>query len=200
MGFQPWKSNLGVARPSKKLKVDKNAMEAMDVLELPIYIDNDDNESFEFNNDNVDDLPDYVEFLDKRSEPLLKENCYRKAVAFLFVTELKAIDNNHEAWSGRNGIRKEIRERLGLPRNARLDHILIDVLACKKAGISYEGEQQVGDANLLGKPPILSVDSVEEQIIADALESGTSIPNACWQTCIAKKLAKILCVLCQCAI
>jgi hypothetical protein len=32
----------------------------------------------------------------------------------------------------------------------------------------------------MGQPPILSVESVEAQIIADALEQGTSIPNACW--------------------
>ena len=54
----------------------------------------------------------------------------------------------------------------------KVDHILNDVLACKKAGISYVGEQQVGDAKVLGQPPVLSVDSVEAQIIADALEQG----------------------------
>jgi hypothetical protein len=64
--------------------------------------------------------------------------------------------------------------------HTKLDHILNDVLACKKAGISYKGERQVGNAKTMGQPPILSVESVEAQIIAGALEQGTSIPNACW--------------------
>jgi hypothetical protein len=53
------------------------------------------------------------------------------------------------------------------------------VFACKKAGISYTGECHVGGAKL-GRPLFLAVDSVKAQIIADSLESGGSIPTACW--------------------
>jgi len=176
------KKKLTVKRPTKKAKVEEDAAVLPNILvALPDYIDVDDDESFEFNNDtNVDDPQDYLEFLEEHSEPLLKEDRFRKAVAFLFVTEFNAIENNQNAWSGRKRIRKKIRDRLSLNLHTKLDHIINDVIACKKAGISYEGERQVGDVKVLGQPPVLSVHSVEAQSIADALETGTSIPNVCW--------------------
>ena len=172
------KGKITVQRATKRVKVEED--DANILVVLPDYIDVDDDESFEFNNDNGDDQQDYLEFLEERSEPLLKADCFRKAIAFLFVTEFNAIENNQNAWSGKKGIRKKIRDRLSLNPHTKLDHILNDVIACKKAGISYEGERRVGDAKVLGQPPVLSVDSREAQIIADALETGTSIPNACW--------------------
>jgi hypothetical protein len=71
----------------------------------------------------------------------LEEDCLRKAVAYLFVSQFKTIDNNQNAWGGRNGVCKKIKERLGLNISTKIDHILNDVLACKQAGISYEGER-----------------------------------------------------------
>jgi hypothetical protein len=162
------KSKLGVTRPTKKVKIDDPvaATVVSDVaadLVLPHYLDyleyDDEFSSFEFvtdNDESVDDPQDYCEFLEERSEPLLKQDCFRQAVAFLFVTEYNTIDNKNNAWSGRNGIRKKIRVRLGLRKGAPIDHILNDVLACKKAGISYNGERRVGDAKVLGQPPIFT--------------------------------------------
>jgi hypothetical protein len=100
---------------------------------LPDYseYDNDD-KSFEFSNDNdefVDDPQDYCEFLGERSKPLLKDDCFRKAVVFLLVNEHNTIDNKDNAWSGKDGIRRKIQVRLGLRKDASINHILNDVLA-----------------------------------------------------------------------
>jgi hypothetical protein len=179
MAFGKKKRTVGHKRKKKRPKVEEDDNP---LGEADDYEDLDDEESaFEFNNDTntIDDL-DYLEFIKERSELLLKQDCFRKAVAFLFVTAYDTIDNTEGAWEGKNGIRGQIRDRLSLHNGTRLDHILNDVLACKKAGISYDGERHVGDAKVIGRTPIISVHSVEAQIIADALESGTSIPTACW--------------------
>jgi hypothetical protein len=144
------------------------------------YKDNSDSEdegdkSFEFNETPADD---YLALMAERSEPLLGEDAVRLSVAYLFITQHDALEDR-AFWGGKSGVRKNIRDRLGISENTKIDHILLDVLACKKAGISYRGERQVGDAKA-GRPPFLAVDSVEAQIIADSLESGGSIPTACW--------------------
>jgi hypothetical protein len=185
--FGKCKSIVGCRRPHKKRKVvvvEEEDPLLEEITVLVVAAEETEETAFELNEDEA--APDannvllqYSEFLDERSAPLLKEDCFRKAVAFLFVSEYNSQDNALQAWCGRGGIRKKIRDRLGISPQTKIDHILNDVLACKKAGISYEGERQVGDAKV-GKRPHLAVDSVEAQIIADALESGGSIPTACW--------------------
>jgi hypothetical protein len=84
------KGKMGYRWPTKKVKVaaEKDAEEG--AVSLPDYYEchEDDDGSFEFNHDDntVDDPQDLLEFLEERSEPFLKEDCFRKAIAFLFVT------------------------------------------------------------------------------------------------------------------
>jgi hypothetical protein len=175
------KSKLAMARPTKKVKIEGIATVLADVA-IPDYRDyKSDDESFEFDTENkLDDPQENIQFLAECSKPLLKDDCFRQGVVFLFVNKFDSIDNTHNASFGKGGIRTKIRERLGLNETTKVDHIFNDVLACKKTGISYNGERRVGDAKARGQPPILSVESREAQIIADVLESRTSIPNACW--------------------
>ncbi len=60
-----------------------------------------------------------------------------------------------------------------MPSGARIDHILNDVIACKKAGIAYTGTRKVGPRT--GKQPTLPTDSIEAQIVANCLESRLSL-------------------------
>jgi hypothetical protein len=185
MVFGKKPSKLGIKRPHKKPKVEDDATVTVATDDVtvtgPDYNDrsdsedDEDHEYFEFNETPADENFD---FMIERSEPLLGDDVVRLAVAFLFVTHHDALEDRN-LWSGKYGIRKNIRDRLGLQCQTKIDPILNDVLACKKAGISYTGERHVGDAKV-GRPPILAVDSVEAQIIADSLESGGSIPIACW--------------------
>jgi hypothetical protein len=60
----------------------------------------------------------------------------------------------------------------------RIDHILNDIVAHKKAGIAYTGTRKIGAS--MGKRPLLALDSIEAQIVADCLESGLSLSLTQW--------------------
>ncbi len=51
---------------------------------------------------------------------------------------------NHQEWRDKK-IRPQIRKAFDMPSGARIDHILNDVIACKKAGIAYyTGTRKIG--------------------------------------------------------
>jgi hypothetical protein len=85
---------------------------------------------------------------------------------------------NHQEWRDKK-IRPQIRKAFDLLyTSARIDHILNDVVACKKADIAYTGTRKIGPST--GKQPTLATDSIEAQIVADCLESGLSLPLTQW--------------------
>jgi hypothetical protein len=84
---------------------------------------------------------------------------------------------NHQEWRDKK-IRPQIRKAFDMPYSARIDHILNDVVACKKAGIAYTRTRKIGPST--GKQPTLATDSIEAQIVADCLESGFSLPLTQW--------------------
>jgi hypothetical protein len=132
-------SKLGTARPTKKVKIEGIA-KALAAVAIPDYRDyENDDKSFEFHSENkLEDPQDYIEFLAELSEPLLKDDCFRKTVALLFFTEFDTIDNTQNAWIGKSGILLKIRDQLRLNSTTKVNHMLNDVLACKQAGISYD--------------------------------------------------------------
>jgi hypothetical protein len=84
---------------------------------------------------------------------------------------------NHQEWRDKN-IRPQIRKAFDLSYSARIDHILNDAVACKKAGIAYTGTRKMGPTT--GKQPTLATDSIEAQIVADCLETELSLPLTQW--------------------
>ncbi len=84
---------------------------------------------------------------------------------------------NHQEWRDKK-IRPQIRKAFDLSYSARIDHILNDVVACKKAGIAYTGTRKIGPTT--GRQPTLATDSIEAQIVADCLESGFSLSLTQW--------------------
>jgi hypothetical protein len=98
-----------------------------------------------------------------------RERVQRKCVAFVFENSFGAIPVRSE-WIGKGGIISQIRQRLGIPLNTKLEQILEDVVECKRTGEFYSGERKVKAE--LGRVPLIDLKSIEAQIIADAMEAG----------------------------
>jgi hypothetical protein len=134
------------------------------------YRDKEDNAGIE----NIDGLN---ELFDERTEPVFKsETVQRLAIGYMFFKTFGAPED-HQEWRDRN-ICPQIRKAFNLDDGSRIDHILNDVVACKKAGIEYRGSRKIGAS--VGRRPILRLDSMEAQIIADCFESGFSISLTQW--------------------
>jgi hypothetical protein len=126
--------------------------------------------------ENIDGL---AEFVEERNEPLFETDIVQRlAIGYMFFKKFGAVDN-HQEWRDKS-IRPQIRKAFNLSKNLRIDHILSDVVACKKAGITYTRTRKIGAYTTMGKPPILATDSIEAQIIADCLESGWSLSLSQW--------------------
>lgn len=59
------------------------------------------------------------------------------AIAYLFVKVFQVPDESE--WKGHGGVQTKIRNRLGIPRNTSILHVLRHVAACHRAGCVYEG-------------------------------------------------------------
>jgi hypothetical protein len=117
------------------------------------------------------------EFVEERNEPIFKsDTVQRLAIGYMFYKKFGAPEN-HQEWRDKK-IRPQIRKAFDLDDGTRIDHILNDVVACKKAGISYTGTHNIGAS--MRKCPLLALDSIEAQIVANCLESGFSLPLTQW--------------------
>jgi hypothetical protein len=126
--------------------------------------------------ENIDRL---AEFVEERNEPLFETDIVQRlAIVYMFFKKFGAV-HNHQEWRDKN-ISPQIRKAFNLSKNHRIDHILRDVVACKKAGITYTGKRKIGAHTTMGKPPILTTDSIKAQIIANCLESGWSLSLSQW--------------------
>jgi hypothetical protein len=147
-----------------------NLVEDESDSEIEHYGDEDEDEDDADAAENIDDL---AEFVEERNEPLFETDIVQRlAIGYMFFKKFGAV-HNHQEWRDKN-IRPQIRKAFNLSKNHRIDHILSDVVACKKAGITYTGTRKIGAHTTMGKPPILATDSIEAQIIADCLVSGWS--------------------------
>jgi hypothetical protein len=68
----------------------------------------------------------------------------------------------------------QLRKTFDLDDGVRIDHILNDIVACKKADIEYTGTCKIGAS--MGPRPLL----VEAHIVANCLESGLSLLLTQW--------------------
>ena len=101
---------------------------------------------------------------------------FRLTVAYLFLNVHGGEEDCEEnPWCGKNGIIAKIRESMNLCRGTRIDHILRDVLECKKLGLRYAGESEKFNC---GRTVSIQHDTSEAQIIIDAIENGSSMPIA----------------------
>ncbi len=126
---------------------------------------------------NAGDADGLVEFIEERNEPVFQADIIQRlAIGYMFFKKFGAPEN-HQEWRDKK-IRPQIRKAFDMPSGARIDHILNDVIACKKAGIAYTGTRKIGPST--GRQPALATDSIEAQIVADCLESGFSISLTQW--------------------
>jgi hypothetical protein len=112
----------------------------------------------------------------------------RKYIAMHFVWKYGGCpDSKDNPWGGKGGIIPSIRRDLCLKERADIRYILEDVIRCKQYGTKYDGKRKDGS----GRPPSLTTDSVEAQIVADELEGGSS-QNIAWEAVNAYREAKLL--------
>jgi hypothetical protein len=153
-----------------------NIVEDESDSEIEHYGDEDKDEDDADAAENIDDL---AEFVEERNEPLFETDIVQiLAIGYMFFKKFGAV-HNHQEWRDTN-ICPQIRKAFNLSKNYRIDHILSDVVACKKAGITYAETRKIGAHTTMGKPPILATDSIKAQIIADCLESGWSLSLSQW--------------------
>ena len=96
----------------------------------------------------------------------------RMAIAYIFIHVLGA--PAEAEWDGTNGAIPKIRKALDIPEKSPIKSILYDILEHKRMGLEYKGDRIITDSPL-GRTPILTLDSPEAQIVADAIEDGLSI-------------------------
>jgi hypothetical protein len=164
--------NTGVTAEDETL----NLVEDESDSEIEHYGDGDEDEDDADAAENIDNL---AEFVEERNKPLFETDIVQRlAIGYMFFKKFGAV-HNHQEWRDKN-IRPQIRKAFNLSKNHRIDHILSDVVACKKAGITYSGTRKIGAHTTMGKPPILATDSIEAQVIADCLEYGWSLSLSQW--------------------
>ena len=77
----------------------------------------------------------------------------------------------------KRGVAEDIRKCLGLGKHYGVQSVIKHYCIHRALGQKYTGDRIVEDT--LGRKPILDVDGVEAQILADNLEDGVSI-GTCW--------------------
>ena len=93
----------------------------------------------------------------------------RMAIAYLFVNEFNATEDEKQ-WPE---IARVIKEKLSIPSGTKIKYVFLEVIQCKKAKKEYVGGHRT--LGTFGKPPIITTNSIEAQIIADCLEEGLSM-------------------------
>ena len=102
----------------------------------------------------------------------LPDNACNLAIAYLFIHVFKAPELKE--WKGRGATQSQIRQRLDIPSNTSIIPVPDHVWACHQAGIVYDGRTEREKS---GPQPKVSLDSVEAEIVASAIEDGMSIRN-----------------------
>jgi hypothetical protein len=93
-----------------------------------------------------------------------REVVQRLSIGFMFDNTFDACEDRSK-WNGPNGIRTTIKQALTIPEGTNIDFILEEVIECRNSSRCYTGETKVKK----GRPCFIGLDTVEAQIIADAL-------------------------------
>jgi hypothetical protein len=118
----------------------------------------------------------YTEESVEPTDDVLPSSARRIAIAYVFVNVFGA-EEDESKWAGVDGIASKIRKSLDLETmTCRIVPILREVLRCQDEKIEYAGETK----HRIGRPPNLSVDGEEAQIVADCQESGFSLRLTQW--------------------
>lgn len=104
------------------------------------------------------------------------EKAKRLSIIFMFENKFSGTEND---WDGKDGIIVQIRKSLGLKRGVDVRSILNDYIAHKILGIEYTGTRRMHSGKP-GRKPTLGIESIEAQIVVDAIEDGLSFKKA-WQ-------------------
>lgn len=99
----------------------------------------------------------------------------RLAISFYFINTLNAPPE--QVWSGCDGTISAIIKNFNLPLSSRetVRNILLQVMNCAKKGLKYCGNRLQGSG---GHNKMIFHDSIEQQIIADAIEDGLGLRQA----------------------
>jgi len=126
-----------------------------------------------------------VPYVDKNEEKRLRLKLDSKAIRYgvmcLFVNKYAGLEQDNEGtdvqsgWTGRGGLVSNIKRDLGISihSNVKLIPIFMEIIECARTGKIFNAndlEMRKGH-----KDVIISIDSVEAQIVADCLESGLSV-------------------------
>jgi hypothetical protein len=167
-----------VAEPNENYD-ELSSSEVATEFEAPSIVEDESDSDIEHGDEEDEDGQDagddnrFIEFVEERSEPVFQTDIIqRSAIGCMFYKKFGAPEN-HQEWRDKK-ICPQIRKAFDLSYSARIDHILNDVVACKKAGIAYTGTRKIGPST--GKQPTLATNSIEAQIVANCLESGFSLP------------------------
>jgi hypothetical protein len=109
-----------------------------------------------------------AEFVEERNEPLFETDIVQRlAIGYMFFKKFGAVDN-HQEWRDKN-IRPQIRKAFNLSKNHRIDHILGDVVACEKAGITYTPTREIGAHTTMGNHLFLQRIQLRHRLLPIAL-------------------------------
>ena len=131
---------------------------------------NEDEQQFPQECGTMNDALEVALYGDGHKEFLDEKKARRMAIAYLYKTLLSPPEDE---WDGQNGIVPKIRRALQIPLRTNIKSTLKDIAEHERLGIRYNGDRIV--TGTLGRPPILTVDSPEAQIVADSIEAGLSI-------------------------
>jgi hypothetical protein len=100
----------------------------------------------------------------------------RHAIAYVFIKTLGAPAESE--WSGKGGSIAKAAGILKIPVGSEtaIRTVFKDASFCVSEGIRYDGVKNYGTK--MGRPVLISTDSMEAQIVANAIESGYSIRTA----------------------
>lgn len=170
----PKRKKQGVARRTKRTKRSvAPALETVPLVETDV--ESDEEELFPRECRSMDDAlecalygaeADRISCLDER-------RARRISICYYFKFVLH--EPPQEEWDGKGGAIPTIRHALRIPPRTDLKSMLLDFLEHERTGVEYKGDRINGST--LGRPPILTTDSVEAHIVADSIEDGLSVPQ-----------------------
>jgi hypothetical protein len=104
-----------------------------------------------------------------------REVVQRLLIAFMFDNTFQACEDRSK-WFGPDGISKKIKKALNINHGTKIFYIFQEVIYHKKNGKHYAGKTKPKSGGLA----MIAIDSIEAQIIVDALESDFSTCLAHW--------------------
>ena len=178
-------ANLGLKRANKKVKANRNrSYKEKSNLDLPCLNKNPTNAGekdppSDLSNEDSEDLylPDKV--MNEESVKVCKMHQKISTVAYLFEVKYKGLEEQvlRDSWGGRHGLAIKIKKDMGLKHSQRSDFepIFLHVIECARSGKEFKAHEVMNHG---GREPKIKVDSIQAQIVADAVEMGLSTSRA----------------------